>query len=111
MNVYGWYGDYGTRYTNGQERTGEFSNSVSYIDYDDVEEATINSVAAAVGASTGFDVEIDEAPGTTTGETTPAAAADNTALAGIVSGSAIAALVIVLLIVAFVAVGRRKKPK
>lgn len=108
MNVYGWYGGYGTRYDDGKEDTEEFSNSVSYITYDDIADA-INTVAERLAASTGIDLSIGEVPSSTSETTQPAA--DNTLLVGIVAGSTVAALIIVLLIVIFIVLGRRKKAK
>ena len=112
MEVYGWFGGYGTRYNDGKEETRQLSNSVNYVTYDGVEEGKLSSAAAAVASATGIRIIIGDVPvSSPTADPPPAAPADNTALVGIASGSVVAILLIVLLIVSITVFGRRRKPK
>ena len=108
MTIYGWYGDYGTRYDNGQEETRDFSNSVSYITYDAVNEDDLNKATAALSASTGINVAIGEVPVSTPTPDITQPPNNNTLLVGIAGGTTVAILLIVLLIVIIVVAGRRR---
>ena len=112
MNVYGWYGNYGTRYNSGKEPSRDLTNSVNYVLYSDVEQDSITNAVSAAGTQAGIDIEVLEVPGSTpTAKPTSQTAGDNTTLVGIVSGTVVAILLIVLAIAIIVVLGRRRPPK
>lgn len=108
MNVYGWYGGYGTRYNNGKEETRELSNSVNYVTYNGVDEAKI---AGAVSDVKDFDIVVGDVPVSSPTAEPPTASTGDTLTVGIISGAVVAVLLIILLIVAITVFGRRRNPK
>ena len=109
MNVYGWYGGYGTRYNNGKEETRELSNSVNYVTYNGVEE---EKIARAVSNAAGdFDIVVGDVPVSSPTAEPPTASTGDTLTVGIISGAVVAVLLIILLIVTITVFGRRRNPK
>ena len=112
VNVYGWYGGYGTRYNSGKEPSQDLTNSVNYVSYSGVKQGSITSAVSAAGKHTGIDMEVIEVPvSTPTTEPTSPPASDNTMLVGIVSGTVVVILLIVLLLIIIIIWGRRRQPK
>ena len=114
MNVYGWFGSYGTRHNSGKEDTRELSNSVNYVSYDSVEQDSIASAVSAAAAQADIEIVVGDLPASSpaTEEPTSPAEPDNTLLlVGVASGSAVAILLLILLIVVISVFGRRRKPK
>ena len=111
MNVYGWYGGYGTRYNNGKEETRELSNSVNYVTYNGVEEGKIARAVSDAASNAGFDIVVGDVPVSSPTAEPPTASTGDTLTVGIISGAVVAVLLIILLIVAITVFGRRRNPK
>ena len=112
MNVYGWFGSYGTRHNSGKEDTQELSNSVNYVSYDSVEQDSIASAVSAAAAQADIEIVVGDLPASSPTTEEPTSPAEPVLmLVGIASGSAVAILLLILLIVVISVFGRRRKPK
>ena len=109
--MYGWYGDYGPRFPNGEEQTNQISASVKYLTYTT---AQLENLATLVDTELnsfdfGIDLDTTEEP---TGDTTDSGGFfDDRIVVGIICGTVLAVLLIGLVIVLAVIFGRRRRSK